>query len=295
LPLVVGAAFLNAQDLVPRAYVITPTGSNAVTVSYSWNDGKLAFDPTAPIEDSKGSFQIQILSYYHSFGLLGRSANIVVSQPYVVGNFEGVVAGVHTPVYRSGLTDSRVRLAINLRGAPTMRLKEYLSWEERSLIGVSVTAVVPIGQNDPARVINPGTNRWAFKPEIGFTKRWGRWVGEVYGGVWLFTPNRTYFPGESVRKQQPMGAAEAHLGYYVRPRLWASVDANFWTGGRSSVNSRENRDQQRNSRIGATASIPINRHQSLKFSFSCGAYVRIGGDFNTVSAAWQYSWLGKPN
>ena len=55
-----------AQDLVPRAYLITPTGSNAVTVGYSWNKGDVVFDPSVPIEDAKGTFQTPVLSYYHS-------------------------------------------------------------------------------------------------------------------------------------------------------------------------------------------------------------------------------------
>ena len=52
---------------------------------------------------------------------------------------------------------------------------------------------------------------------------------------------------------------------------------------------------QKNSRIGVTASLPLNRHQSLKVGYAQGAYVRFGGDYRIASAAWQYSWVGKPN
>jgi hypothetical protein len=38
-----------------------------------------------------------------------------------------------------------------------------------------------------------------------------------------------------------------------------------------------------------------SRHQSLKFSYSRGAFVTIGGAFQNISVAWQYSWLGRPN
>jgi hypothetical protein len=41
-------------------------GSNAVTLSYSWNGGSLLFGPTLPIEDGKRRFQLQILSFYHA-------------------------------------------------------------------------------------------------------------------------------------------------------------------------------------------------------------------------------------
>ena len=283
-----------AQELVPRAYLITPKGSNAITLSYSWNSGQVAFDPSVPIEDAKGRFQTQVLSYYHSFGVLRRSGNIVVSLPYAVGNFEATVVGVRNKAYRSGLADGRVRFSMNLRGGPAMRVREFLEWREKILIGASFTVVVPIGQNDPARAVNTGTNRWAVKPEMGLTKRWGRLAGEVYGGVWFFGTNPRFFPGQNRRSQHPMAAVESHLAYYFSRRLWASFDANFWGGGSSEINGVAKRDQQRASRVGVSAAIPVNRHQSFKAGYSRGAYISIGGDYQTLSLAWQYSWLSKP-
>jgi len=40
--------------------------------------------------------------------------------------------------------------------------------------------------------------------------------------------------------------------------------------------------------------VPINARQSLKFSYSQGAYVTIGGAYRTYSAGWQYSWISQP-
>jgi hypothetical protein len=292
LPLLAG--MLTAQELVPRAYVITPVRSNAITISTAFSSGDLAFDPSVPIEGAKGRFAVPVLSAFHSFGLFGRSANVVVAMPYAVGNFHGVAAGTFTDVYRSGLVDSRVRFAINLKGGPAMRLEEYVKWKERTLIGASVNLVVPTGQNDPARVVNPGTNRWAIKSEVAVARRRDRWVLEGYAGVWWFGANHSFFPGNAVRTQRPMTAFETHLGYYLRPRLWASLDGNFWIGGRSAVNGVEKQDLQTSSRVGATVSVPVNRHQSFKFSYNQGAYVSVGGNFKTISAAWQYSWITRP-
>jgi hypothetical protein len=158
------AAIATGQDLVPRAYLITPAGSSAVTLSSSWNGGQIAFEPSVPVEDASGSFESYVLSYYHSYSLAGRSSNLVVSLPYATGNFEGVVAGRHGQLYRSGVADARIRLAVNLRGGPAMKVEEFREWHEKSLIGASVTAVIPIGQNDTARAINIGSRRWALKP-----------------------------------------------------------------------------------------------------------------------------------
>jgi hypothetical protein len=82
----------------------------------------------------------------------------------------------------------------------------------------------------------------------------------------------------------------------VKPRLWISLDGNYWYGGRTSLNGVETAGSlQANSRFGATTSVPISKHQSLKFNYSYGAVTRVGGDYHNLSAAWQYSWLGRPN
>ena len=285
---------MQGQDLVPRAYLITPTGSNAVILSYAWNSGEINFDPSVPVEDASGRFNASVLSYYHSFSLLGRSSNIVVSAPYVKGTLEGTVGGARASVSPSGMADYRIRISTNLYGGPAMKLNDFRQWHEKRLVGASVTVLIPGGQYDPARAINIGTNRWAVKPEVGLTRRWQRWVAEGYAGVWLYSDNFAFYPGNSKRTQHPMPAFEGHIGYYVRPGLWAAFDANFWAGGQTSVNGIAKQDSQRESRVGSTLSVPISRHNSLKFSYSHGAYRRVGGNFQTLSVAWQYSWLGKP-
>jgi hypothetical protein len=283
-----------AQDLAPRAYIVTPIGSNAVIISYSHSDGAILLDPTVPIEDSSGWMNIEILSYYHSFAIMGRSANVTMSMPYALGHFQGTVLGAENHVVRSGLADGRIRIAVNLRGGPAMRINEFVAYRERVVIGTSLTIVVPVGQYDPGRIINPGNNRWAAKPEIGLSKRWNRWVLDGYGGAWFFSQNAAFFPGSSTRSQHPIGVGEGHLAYYIRRALWASIDSNFWAGGRTTIDGRPRHDFAKNSRVGATLSLPLNRHQSVKFSFSRGAYISVGWDYTTVSAGWQYSWLTKP-
>ncbi len=284
----------SAQDLSPRAYVVTPTGSNAVILSYGYNTGAILLDPTIPITDLTAQFQVPVVSAYRSFGLFGRSANIVASLPYGFGHFEGNVGGAQTRISRSGLADARVRFSMNLYGGKAMNVPEFMKYRERLAIGASLTMIVPIGQYDPAKLINPGTNRWAAKPEIGLARRWNRWVLDAYAGVWLFSSNSKFYPGASLRTQNPMPSLEFHLGYYFRPRLWVSFDSNFWAGGSTVMDGRQNDDGARNSRLGGTVSYPLNRHQSLKLSVSRGAIVRVGGNFTSITAGWQYSWITKP-
>ena len=182
-----------------------------------------------------------------------------------------------------------------------MTVQEYRNWRQKTIVGASLRVVAPTGQYDSTKLINWGNNRWGFKPELGLSRRWGHWVVDGYGGAWFFTANSEFFsknrynPGILVQTQSPIGAFEGHLSYDVKPRLWASFDGNFWFGGATSLNGVENPTSKlRSSRIGGTASLPISKHQSIKVSYSKGAYIRYGGDYHNLSVGWQYSWLGRP-
>jgi hypothetical protein len=296
-----GAAGLSAQDLAPRAYLVTPRGSNAVTAGYSFNDGQLLFDGTVPITDATGKISFVSVAYYRSFSLFGRSANVLTALPYGVGTFRGDVLGEDRSIYRSGLFNAALRVSVNLVGGPAMSLAEMRQWRQKTLLGASLKIVAPTGQYDPTKLINLGANRWSFKPELGLSRRWGHWLLDAYASVWLFTENPEFFsrneyvPGTQSQTEEPIGAIELHLSYDVRPRFWVSLDGNFWYGGRTRIDGVENPNTlQENSRIGITASFPLSRHQSLKLSYAQGAYVRFGGDYRIVSAAWQYSWIDRP-
>jgi len=292
----------RAQDLAPRAYIITPIHSNAITLSYTFLDGSLIFDGSVPITGASARVNLSTIALYHSFKFFGRSANFTAVVPYGVGNFNGTVVGAETHAYRSGLLPAAFRFSVNLLGGPAMDVEQFRKWRQKTLLGISFKLVPPTGQYDPTKLINYGSNRWALKPEIGYSRRRGHWILEAYGGAWIFTDNPEFFsrnqyvPGINQQSQNPIGSFEGHLNYDFKPRLWVSIDGNFWFGGSTSLNGAPSPGtSQRNSRVGATGSIPLNRHQSVKFSYSNGAYIRYGGNYQSVSAGWQYSWLGRPN
>ena len=299
LAIVLAPAICAAQDLAPRTYFPAPEKSNALILTYAFSDGELVFDPTLPITDATGKIHTPVVSLYHAFGLLGRSASVTGNLPFALGDLRGKVAGEERAITRRGVADISVKLAVNLAGAPALSPAEFVKTPiSRSLLGASIKVVAPIGQYDPTRLINIGANRWSFKPEIGYTGRAGRVVIDGYAGIWLFTANDTFgvsaaLPDGAKRTQDPIGAFELHLSYDFKPRLWLSADVNYWHGGRTSVNGVEGSTSlQSNSRLGVTGSVPLTRRQSLKISYSDGLIVRIGGNFRVLSVGWQYGWIG---
>jgi Putative MetA-pathway of phenol degradation len=292
----------RAQDLSPRAYIVTPIHSNAVILSYSFFDGEIVIGGGVPITGASAMVNVTTFSCFHTFRLFGRSANFTAVLPYGIGNFHGTVTGAEMNAYRSGLLDSTFRFSVNLRGGPAMTLQDFRKWHQKTIIGASLKVVAPTGQYDSTKLINYGSNRWAFKPELGYSRRWGHWILDAYGGAWFFTTNHEYFshnqynPGTITQSLSPIGSFEGHLSYDLKPRMWVSLDGNYWVGGTTSLNGVQNPTTlQENSRIGVTASFPVSKHQSLKVSFSDGAYIHYGGAYRNVSVGWQYSWFGRPN
>ena len=196
-----------AQTLAPRAYVITPNGGKAITFSWSYFSGGLNFNGAIPVTGATGTYHVPVLSYYHSFNFFGRSANAVGFLPYGVGTFQGEVLDSQRQIYRSGLLDVAMRFSVNLVGGPAMKTQEFAKWKQKKLLGASLIVISPTGQYDPMHLINWGINRWAFKPELGYSQRWGHWVLDGYGGVrreWSLLPRSAH----SVREMESLEFTE---------------------------------------------------------------------------------------
>lgn len=291
--LVAPAADARAQELEPGAYVFAPVKINIFIVANTINTGDLAFDPSGPFEDASATLNFTVLGYGHSFDLAGRSANVSIGVPIVAGHLEARYLGGTVEADRFGMGDPRVRVAVNLYGAPAMDLATFVKTPRpRRSLGASLTVGVPLGQYSEERLVNVGSNRWAFKPELGLVNTVGAWTLESYAGVWLFTDNVDFFSG-TVREQDPIGSVQFHLHYTVSPRWTLSGNTNFYFGGRTIVNGTENLDLQRNSRVGVTVVRPFSGGRTLRVAVSRGAYTTIGADFTALSVAFQKTWGGR--
>lgn len=293
LALLLTSAGSAAQELEPGAYWPLPRGLNIVTAVNSFNFGDLSFDSAAPIDEASARINTTTFAVTRAFSLAGRSANAGVVLPVVSGHVEGRYLGEPAEVSRFGLGDPRFRLAMNLHGAPAMTTEEFASYRQGMIVGVSVTVAPPLGQYDPAKLINLGTNRWNLKSEVGISRACGasgQWVVEAMAGVWIFTDN-TDFVGGRTREQDPIVATQVHVTHKFTRTMWLAVNANFFTGGRTTIGGKQNLDLQRNSRIGATFSSALGRGHSIRLAVSEGAYTTIGADFTSIAIGYNYAWV----
>ncbi len=80
--------------------------------------------------------------------------------------------------------------------------------------------------------------------------------------------------------------------YGFRSGIWASLDATYFTGGRTTVNGVLNSDLQQNWRLGGTLAFPVDRLNSIKFYASNGVSARTGNNYDLIGVAWQYRFGG---
>lgn len=281
-----------AQDLDPRAYVRLPMKTTSVISGFAYSRGGIVSDPTLPIQNIKADVQTMSVGVSRVFNFFGLSSQAMVVLPYSWAQVSGDINQQTNRITRSGLSDMRLRYTVLVHGAPAGNLAEVMKAPRKTIIGISLNTVVPTGEFFSDKLINLGTNRWSFRPEIAISQPIKeRWLLDFYSGIWLFTDNKTFYPGEVVRSQEPMGAFQFHLSYNIRPVLWVAFDGTYYVGGSSSLDGNYNDDRQDNTRIGMTAVVPTGKLSSVKFAISTGVNVRIGQDFNTLSIGWQKSWL----
>ena len=287
------APAVAAQDLEPKAYSASPVGAAFLIAGLARSTGAVVFDPSLPITDVQAKVNGALLAGGYSFGLAGKLALVTAAIPYGWGDISGKVQEQAQSISRSGLTDARLKFSMNLRGNPAMRARAFSKAPRKTVVGASLTVNAPVGQYYDSKLINLGTNRWAFKPEVGVSAPVGRWDVDAYLGVWLFTKNPDFYPGGKARTQDPVVALQGHVSYTFKPRLWAAVDGTWYRGGSAQVEGAAPTTKMNNARLGATVSFPVGRQQSIKFAYSGGVLVRTGTNFRAISVGYQWLWLTK--
>lgn len=280
-----------AQDLEPRAYTVSPLGLNVTFLGYNRTTGNLVFDPAVPITNASAKINGGAVGYYRSLGFFGRNANVRIIVPYAWGHVKGDVFEQQREVYRSGLADVKAQFSVNIYGAHAMPLREYATYFRKTNLWASFSLSAPSGQHSPDKLINIGSNRWAFKPEVAVTQVLGKWIGELYVGALFFTDNPSFYPGTVNRAQAPLGSYQAHVIYNFRSNLWASLDGTYWHGGHTTLDGVSKNDNQSASRVGAAVSWTVVPRHSLKVQYSRVETIRIGGKFDTFSFGYAFSWF----
>lgn len=263
-----------------------------VTAGFAYTYGGVVSDPSLPIEDLYAKVGSPILGIGRTFNFFGLTSQVYCALPYSWAKASGKALGNEMSITRSGLSDMQFRLSLLFVGAPAAKLKEFAKYSTVTVMGISLTVITPTGQYFTDKLINLGTNRWSFKPEMGISFPLSKqWLFDMYAGIWLFTNNDSFYPGTLTRSQTPLITLQTHISYNISLSMWTAFDLTYYSGGQSSVNDFYKDDRQNNLRLGATFNLPVNKKNSIKIAYSTGAIVRFGANFSTISITWQTAFF----
>lgn len=278
-----------SQELEPRSLTNVPVGTNFAVLGYTFASGNILFDPALPLEDVNANTHVIVGAYVRSFSFFGMGAKANVILPFAAGDWEGVYQGTETTTARTGMGDLRFGFSFNFAGSPALKKDGFKDYKQKTIAGFSLQVVAPTGQYFEDRLINLGSNRWAFRPQLGVSHKINTWDIEYALNVWLFTTNDAFWSGNTL-KQNPIGTFKVHIIKSFNKGIWASLGAGYAFGGRSYVNDVRREAIISVLRLGAIVVVPVHPQHSLKLTVLTAMRFAEGADFDAISLTYQFMW-----
>ena len=278
-----------SQDLEPRAINNLPIGTNFIIGGYGYAKGNILLDPGLHIDDLNSNLHSGFAAYIRSINFFGLSAKVDAIMPYVIGDWDGNVEGLDSNRSQNGLGDIRVRFSFNFLGSQAMNVEDFQNYNPEKVSGLSLQIIAPTGAYDSDRLINIGSNRWAFKTQWGFARNYNKWVIESYLGVWFFTNNSNFFDGNKL-SQEPLYTIKAHVIRKLPKKMWLSLNLGYGIGGKTKVNDLPRDSEISTMRLGLLYALPLAKQHTIRFAYITGIRFNKGGDFDAFSLSYQYRW-----
>jgi hypothetical protein len=279
-----------AQFTDPRAYDNTPVGINQLELSYAYAHANASIDTSLIITGASFNLNQGTIDYTRYFGLLHRLMWVEAGVP--VAGLNGSIAGTSVHGSVTGAGDSSYELAMLLKGGPALSVKQFEEYKPITTLGVSLTITAPTGSYHPDKILNLGSYRWSFKPEIALSHPFGpeqKWEFDTYANAYFYTDNISYH-GTQILGQQPLAGLEGHISYSFNDSLWASLDTRYSFRGTTFLNGLTQNNAQQNFILGSEMNISLNPRNSLVFEFAKAVVHHNGPALVGFSVKYDYTW-----
>jgi hypothetical protein len=159
-------------------------------------------------------------------------------------------------------------------------------------LGLSLTMSAPTGSYQSSKILNLGSDRWSFKPELAWSHPFGReqeWELDAYANALFYTDNTSYH-GKEILGQSPLPGIEWHLSYSFTENIWASFDTRYSFRGTTTVDGIPQNNAQQNFVLGTEVSISLNPRNALIFEFAKAPVHNNGPAVVGFSLRYDYTW-----
>lgn len=230
----------------PRFYWKNLIGGSALPVIYMDISGNVnpLDGSNFVIPDSRVDAKVVLAGYARTFTLFNRPALAAALLPVGRVSGEATLFGTTFSQSTHGYGDPTLEFVIGLIGPPPIKnIADAMRYEPGFSMDLLLDLIVPIGEYDNDEPLNMGQNRWYGRVGAPIVWQLSDWVPgrrttlEFLPSVWFFSDNSDFVGHELSTK--PKFQVEAHLTRDFQQHLWGSVDVNWLSGGRSSLDGLE--------------------------------------------------------
>jgi hypothetical protein len=281
---------MYAQFTDPRTYDNAPVGVNQFELDYAYTRSDASIDTSLVVAGAKFNLNVGVIDYARYFGFLRRMAWVEASVP--IAGLSGSITGTNISGSTNGAGDSSYQVAMLLKGGPALSETQFATYKPVITVGLSLTVTAPTGQYDPGKLLNLGSDRWSFKPEVAVSLPFGRdqkWELNGYANAYFFTDNTSY-RGVEVLRQEPIPGLEGHLSYSFSDNLWASFDTRYSQRGKTFVDDADQLNSQQNFTVGTELNVSVSSHSAFVFEFAKPVVHKNGPTYTGFAVKYSYSW-----
>ena len=274
----------------PRNYENSPVDVNQLELTYAYARSNTSIDPSIVITGATLNLNQGTIAYARYFGVFHRMAWIKPS--VLIAGLNGSISGTRVAGSTVGTGDSSYEAAMLLKGGPALSVEEFENYKPTTTVGVGLTVTAPTGLYSANKILNLGSDRWSFKPEIGVSYPFGpeqKWALDAYANAYFYTDNTSY-RGAEILRQEALPGFEGHISYSFRDNLLASVDARYSFRGDTYLNGIDQNSSQKNFILGGELILSLNERNSLSVIFAKALVHENGPSVTGVSVKYDYVW-----
>ena len=239
-------SFQSYAQVPARFYWHSLTGGKAVPViGMSMNGNANPLDPSNHVvADASFDATIMLAGFAQTFKISDRAAFIAILVP--TGRISSEVnlavnlVDQSSRINASGFGDPMIEFDINVVGPKAIKnIPDLIRYEPGFSLDLIVDLVIPIGNYDNTSPLNLGQNRWYGRIASPIVWQLGPWIPsqrttlEFIPSLWLYGDNNDFV--DSTLSTDPKFQLESHLTRDFHKDLWGSLDMNWMTGGKTSV------------------------------------------------------------
>jgi hypothetical protein len=234
----------HAQGDGPRSQLPMPVGTNVFAPTWLDLSMNSDFSQSILLADVDVKADILLGIYVRSFAVGDRYAQVWVVPNW--GDIDGTLqverdtgGSIDRSVHESGFGDPYFAFKVGLVGSPALDLGGFMKHKPTFQLYAYGGVFAPVGDYEDDRLLNIGTNRWAWRLGLPMVIPLGdprtQTYLEIHPGITLYGDNDDPTGGADLKEQDTLYQVEFHLSRNFTPKLWGSIGGRYRNGGETTT------------------------------------------------------------